>query len=1651
MAITTILIPATINFSKNFIPVKFQSDSYLDGLGFEKENYRIYVELWVQNAANTTFELINTQNLPLIFASAGQAQTDLKDTLHAILEDAGPDYMDVADTSFLSVKKSVRKFYLKYAESVDGVVAALTQTVDFTVAYGGLSYQSSFSSNLLLAIQPDAGDATKDRFLRQGNGTQFTRTNQPQFLYFLNTRATANASLKAKFYFTDNSTPLILTPCSGSLTALSKFAFNVKFDQIITSVQLAGKTCQKYEVWLENTAAAKISETRTFFLDYQLKEYVRYFTYWNSWGAVNTLLTYGKASSKIEIIQSEAQRIRKAGDDIKKGDRLNFDISLNNDFSCATGFVSRREIAFNRDFYLSPFKFRYTGGKLLPISVTSKNIAEVNDGNGLYAQNFDYKYLFDDDCYTEGDLEDGVGIDGFFFNLNPANPTQGFSETDPTVPGWVKSISLADIANWNAGTGAGGTANWGQISGAIINQTDLINYLNGNFYSKSEINNYFGGVTSITGYNKTNWDNAFGWGNHAGIYKAISYTPSNAEVISALGFTPISGINNGMVISALGYTPYNASNPSQYINASSDAFIKNQNTFQSGAVLHVKGGNFAEYLTIPTVLSNDPGTNNKPQLYYDAAGLGGSAIPAVFNLGNLANVNVTGVADDDVMYYHALSNTYKFKAATFGGTPVDAYTKAETNNHFAGLVAITGYNKANWDNAFSYGNHAGLYSVLTHTHTYASLTSKPTTIAGHGITDFNSLGDARFQPLENQRLRTTDVVSFSSISSEGDFTISNNHSGNAATWYGRTGVRNAGNNRSVFLGTYSNNAVVGAHNNALNAWADLYINTVNGFDGGNVYLPSGVFLGGNAVVSNNGGTWGIGISGNAASATNWGGRSANLNVFQNGSDSSFLTVNPVGGGVNISNIGHVQGMLGLGSAAYQSDAKYFQYATFTADANTLAGNRSAFTYALGAPYVGPVAHFDASGYGLQLNANYGGGNAISFRTKNGDTGIWNTWKRLITTDEVSQGATGNTIAQRTVDGDISSRYSFSSYVNTTDNVETGGLTYLIGKFGDNYHRSATANKVQTFLGLGSNAYTSNAFASINGNTGVSFGAFEFSYTSTQFNPALAPRLGLNPMSVKMWNNYFNGTGLGSDYGTVMDYYSLGSHVNTQVYFDASGGSWYRTSPYNAGWQGWQQYITSANLNSFFGSAAFLNASQAATANSIVQRTVNGDIEAREVILNVGVQSFTPSSIVAIFPTTNQAVKVNASGVQAFLGMPTGGDTLQSVTNRGSTTSNNMLLEGNNKNFRINSTSGLYSYLQLTAGTFNSYFIQNANGNNANGVSSGATYIYMENGQNFEFSWLTVTKASINSLGNAAFAGTVTANGNISTSGNMLGFNVADNFVSSGTSIPYYGLGNIGGVATTLSGYYGVKLFTAGVERLHISLDGNANFSQLLKLNKASSGTHAYHELNRVGNTENMFVWQDSGIAKWYLGQRVINGGTGFQLYNVTQAANHVNFYASGNTAFGYSDAADNGHKLSVGGTGYFSNYIQTTRVVNTNAVSDNIEFGMYFNSSQTTDYAVFREAGGWGHPYPDLRIAFHTGIKIGGYFGYGGTRFYNNSDMATQLFSVGDGDQHVRVNNDLYVSGAITAPTIKATSSLQIPVKPGGVANGQTVELYYQP
>lgn len=82
-------------------------------------------------------------------------------------------------------------------------------------------------------------------------------------------------------------------------------------------------------------------------------------------------------------------------------------------------------------------------------------------------------------------------------------------------------------------------------------------------------------------------------------------------------------------------------------------------------------------------------------------------------------------------------------------------------------------------------------------------------------------------------------------------------------------------------------------------------------------------------------------------------------------------------------------------------------------------------------------------------------------------------------------------------------------------------------------------------------------------------------------------------------------------------------------------------------------------------------------------------------------------------------------------------------------------------------------------------------------------------------------------------------------------------------------------------------------------------------------------------------------------------------------------------------------------------------------VSVDNTFGIYFSSDRSVAYAIYRTAGAWTHPYPDLRIAMHTGIQIGANASYGGVRFYTDYDMSTMVASINDGDTNMRGYYDI--------------------------------------
>jgi hypothetical protein len=231
---------------------------------------------------------------------------------------------------------------------------------------------------------------------------------------------------------------------------------------------------------------------------------------------------------------------------------------------------------------------------------------------------------------------------------------------------------------------------------------------------------------------------------------------------------------------------------------------------------------------------------------------------------------------------------------------------------------------------------------------------------------------------------------------------------------------------------------------------------------------------------------GVSIDGNAATVTNFSGTSSGTNTGdQTNISGNAATASSTG---TLTSSGNLTTQAGSGTLIYTSPIVSSEAGLFSTGDNS----NSIITFNRH-----PGAYYSQLGFNSSGGVFYRSFNATSINTSQAWQTIW-TSTSLTNLNQLSNGpgyitgvtnisgtagsisgfnnpttaATANTIVYRDGSGDITTRYFLGSYQNSSDDINTGTITYIMAKFGDNYHRSATAAKVQSFLGLGSLAYSS---------------------------------------------------------------------------------------------------------------------------------------------------------------------------------------------------------------------------------------------------------------------------------------------------------------------------------------------------------------------------------------------------------------------------------------------------------------------------------------------------------------------------------------------------------------------------------------------------
>jgi hypothetical protein len=862
-----------------------------------------------------------------------------------------------------------------------------------------------------------------------------------------------------------------------------------------------------------------------------------------------------------------------------------------------------------------------------------------------------------------------------------------------------------------------------------------------------------------------------------------------------------------------------------------------------------------------------------------------------------------------------------------------------------------------------------------------------------GATGSNQTAKARSTATAFAFNASTGTVSTSSFSASGtDQNITANESGTSTAWRARILSKNSAADKAAFLGVYTTSPGVFAHNHALNAWADLYVNTTSGSDGGNVYIAGGA----NVAIGGVSASYKLDVTGSIRATTQ---------LLSTGNLTAWNTTTPATG-VGGLHLGAASGTSNVGPAI-----------TFGARDASSGTNAQAGIYINSDGTYGTRMYFattDSYATGSKTAMSISEAGVVNFTRATPTSGGNTIWHQ------------GNDGSGSGLDADLLDGNDSAYFLNTssTAQTKTAALTLnqilIPGTVGSAADSQPTALSYGRLQGYGDFYINANTDAS-----GTEYLILTAGYSVANGTAANGMAIGQSTLTWKnntIWHGGNDGAGSGLD-ADLLDGYSSATTAtgNTIVLRDANGDDYRR--------YGFGSYFNSTDdvsagtltyLMGKFGDNYYRSATAAKVATFISGQTmdISGTSSSAPLLSSLGNYAWTSASL----PNTYSLGITNS-----FVGPGSGEGLWQSY--------------GSVMNMRTYSGGGgsLQLYVPYSP-TYGGTGLQVRFGNYD--VSSGNSWT----------SWKTLL-ASDNYTGYSAFTGIVSSGTGTSGGFQNVTYAAGRNRIWSFGNADAYGLSYFQGGPDYIGLHFGTA--TQAASQFWVSDSGISQTS-------ASSRAPLFYDSDDTGYYLNPNSTADSALrirggalhgpnVSW--GAYLLVGGDGRQNYtdNTSVASvcttngnlhidsasgfeTYLNFYdgtivkfgSGANTTVGSINSS--GHAsfpiyYDYNDTAYYTDPNSTSRIVSAiigghggNAYDIASSGRLYFGTSADNTYSIYTHMENYGGNYTKLTLDWHTGIKIGAYYGYGGIRFYNNSiaSSGTEVFSIAKGDNHVRVNYNLY-------------------------------------
>lgn len=242
--------------------------------------------------------------------------------------------------------------------------------------------------------------ATNRKFLTWQPNNKYITATQEEYLYFLLnfTPTPSTIKLRVKAIYTadaqSDASEQLLTPMQLS---------GVQFGQVVcvpVGAYLMGfntaKTLQSYQVWLSNQDNDRLSEIRTFHLDYRVFAQERGLLFSNSFSCFDTMRLTGISTEALQVKRYSAYREKPLYQPADFTEFYVVDRAGGREITISTGFFERNVAATLRYFdelLLTEECYLITDRNHEPLELLTNTLVDHNDNPDLVARQFTFRYV----------------------------------------------------------------------------------------------------------------------------------------------------------------------------------------------------------------------------------------------------------------------------------------------------------------------------------------------------------------------------------------------------------------------------------------------------------------------------------------------------------------------------------------------------------------------------------------------------------------------------------------------------------------------------------------------------------------------------------------------------------------------------------------------------------------------------------------------------------------------------------------------------------------------------------------------------------------------------------------------------------------------------------------------------------------------------------------------------------------------------------------------------------------------------------------------------------------------------------------------------------------------------------------------------------